>query len=163
MIFLQRWYFLKKALINLIFFFSGWTQSQRTKLEYDDEHDPIFNNALSYTHKNHRFPHQVHPNHYMKRNDTFHATIKSHRTHQTFDDGNLERAFSHKSRNLLSTIDGNSHVLSDDIVSNLPKLRHAGSTNIGSYRAEDENQRLNGENIHNSYNFNSQSSSSSFR
>ena len=118
---------------------------------------------MSYTHENHRFPHQVHPNHYMKRNDTFHATIKSHRTHQTFDDGNLERAFSHKSRNLLSAIDGNSHVLSDGIVSNIPKLRHAGSTNKGSYPTENESQRLNGENVHNSFNFQPQSALSVLR
>ena len=132
-------------------------------MEQKVDHDQIANKPLSYTHKNYHFPHQLHPNLYIKINGTFHTTIKSH-THQTLDDGNLGRAFSHKSRNLLSTIDGNSHVLSDGIVSNLPKLRHAGSTNKGSsYATENENQRLSGENIHNAYNFQSQSSLSSLR
>ena len=156
-------YIIFKSTSFFFSFFSGWSQSQRTKQKSNIELDEIGNNVVSASYKNFHFLHQLHPSPYMKINDTFHATIKSHHTHQTFDDGNLETAFSHKSRNLLSTIDGNSHVLSDGIVSNIPKLRHAGSTNKGSYPNENENQRLNGENVHSSFNFQPQSSLSSLR
>ena len=132
-------------------------------MKSNTELDETANDAVSSSYKNFHSLYQLHPNPYIKINDTFHATIKSHHTHQTFDDGNLERAFSHKSRNLLSAIDGNSHVLSDGIVSNIPKLRHAGSTNKGSYPTENESQRLNAENLHNSFNFQPQSALSVLR
>ena len=71
----------------------------------------------------------------------------------------------HNGRKLLATVDKSKSSYSDKVAPNLPKLRHAGGLNKASYVDNSESQRLPGENINmnNPYNYQSQSSISSFR